>query len=166
MAFVKEYGRPQEAPGEWSELQDPETNEPVGFEIRLVPENEASKIEEKYGSLDKVTTDKGAVFKQRVLSYEDGVAIAIDKACYAWVRSRGLKVTPMDEEAVREWQRVLGEGARVVLGEPLDLGTDPLPTPVKRRILNRDHDLAFWITTRAEQQSKKAYDKEKVLRGN
>src|SRR5689334_12831505 len=102
MALIK-AGRPENDKGKPFVVGlDPDTNLPVSFGIRSIPEAQLRKIQDKYGFEKEVEApyeDQGPSgerrrvlvhIRKRVLSEDEWRLVQRDKALFAWVSSENL----------------------------------------------------------------------------
>lgn len=173
MALFKVFGKAENDQGEFfTYMQEPYKNPDTGQEetrevrlkVRRMPVDMQLRFERKYGRQDMVA-DPSTGYKrpQHITSQDDNLAIAKDKACWAWTDCENVELIIGDEDAQVQWSKLLGE--QVGIGQAVRLD-GRLNDNIKRIIFAADFKIVGFIIEKVGELLRRQSEKEQGLSGN
>lgn len=166
MAFLEDYGKPENDLGEWVEAGKDSDGTIVKLRVRPVPEEVLRGLMRKYTKNEQVTTAEGVRMAQPVAKdWQDNVDFLVAQATWMLVDCENLTVMPKDDEAARFYGRALGRDGIVKAGEPITLDGH-LTENVKDRLMRNNGKLRQFVVEAGRRIGEEASKRISVLEGN
>jgi hypothetical protein len=154
------YGKAENDPGEWFPMEDwAKDGEPVpALRVRHLPSNVARTLEKKYGK-DRLKVVDGMTLPDR--SVDESLAIARQRALWAWTDTRNVTAKIKDAEGAELFQKLLSD-PNIKAGDDVPLD-GRLSEDVKLHFLEKDLDLVGQINAKAFEVGQKRRGREEDL---
>lgn len=108
MAFLDDFGKAENDPGEWVDAGT-DGERTVKVRVRTVPEDMIRALTRKYTKPEKVQTPEGIQTVQPVArDWQDNIDFNLERAKWAWVDCENFYVRVRDEDSGRFYAKSLG----------------------------------------------------------
>jgi hypothetical protein len=166
MAFLDDYGKPENDLGEWVEAGKDSDGAIVKLRVRPIPEEVLRSLMKRYTKSEQFVNAEGMKTTQPVArDWQDNVDFIVAQAAWMLVDSENLTIRCRDEEAARLYGKAMGRENLVTMDEPVRLD-GKLTDAIKDRLLRNNGKLRTFVVESGRKIAEAASARIAVLEGN
>jgi len=154
------YGNPDNDEGNWVVYQK---EGDIQFRVRQIPDKVDAQMQKKVTGRRIQTVKFRRGVSESDVDLDESAALAVERARYALLDSKNLKIVARDEEGASDITKALG--APVKIGEQVCLDGH-WTQAVKDYVFERFGGLCPWIVEASNRQRMRSSEEEQALAGN
>ena len=165
MAFLNDWGKPENDPGEWI-AAGKDGLRTVKCKIRAIPDDMLRMLLKRHFKNEKVDTASGRASMPVASSWEDTFKFGVDRAIWALVDTEEFFVRINDEESGRFYAKATGRN-----DQPFEVGEEVCldgkwTDGIREHVLSKNGRFRQWVLDQAESVAKRANEHIAELEGN
>lgn len=166
MAFLDDYGKPENDLGAWVEVGRDTDGTVVRLRVRPIPEEVLRTLMRKFTRSEQFINTDGVKTTQPVAKdWQDNVDFLVAQSAWMLVDSENLTVMPRDDEAAKFYGKAMGRDGLLSKDEPIVLD-GKLTDTIKDHLMRNNGKLRSFVVESGRKIAEEASARIKVLEGN